>query len=155
LRQWGYAMFLLRGVSRLVLAILTLAAVLVVTAGPATAATGSVQFPGKATRVAHGVALDVPLTVSVTCDEGFELAVVGVFVTQARGTAVVSGSGQSSTFTCTGETQNITVRVFGGVFHGGRALATAVVQQCRFEEGFGLVCTQTDIIINEEIQIRG
>jgi hypothetical protein len=148
-------MFLLRGVYRLVVAILTLAAVLVVAAGPATAATGSVEFGGTATRVANGVALDVPLTVSLTCDEGFEFGAVDVSVTQPRGTSVVFGSGQSSTFACTGETQNITVRVFGGVFHGGPALATAVVQQCRFEEGFGLVCTQTDISSSEEIIIRG
>jgi hypothetical protein len=147
-------MFLLRGVSRLSVAILTLAAVLVVTAGPASAATGSVQF-GTATRVANGVALDVPLTVSVTCDEGFDLAIVNLFVSQARGASVVSGEGRSSTITCTGETQNLTVRVFGGVFHGGTALANALVLQCRFEEGFGLVCTQTDIFVSEEIKIRG
>jgi hypothetical protein len=148
-------MFLLRGVYRLFVAMLTLAAVLVVTVGPATAATGSVDFGDTATRLANGVALDVPLTVSVTCDEGFELAVVNVSVAQARGTSVISGSGQSSTFACTGETQNITVRVFGGVFHGGPAVATASVLQCRFVEGFGLVCTQTDINNSEEIIIRG
>jgi hypothetical protein len=151
----GVRMFLLRGVSRLFVAIVAVAAVLVVTAGPATAATGSVDFGGTATRVANGVALDVPLAVSLTCDEGFESGVVSVSVTQARGTSVISGSGQSSTFTCTGETQNITVRVFGGVFHGGRAVATGTVLQCRFQEGFGLVCTQTDITSSEEIIIRG
>jgi hypothetical protein len=148
-------MFLLRGVYRLVVAMLTLAAVLAVTAGPATAATGSVEFGATATRVANGVALDVPLTVSLTCDEGFEFGEVNVAVTQARGTSVVSGSGQSSTFACTGETQNITVVVSGGVFHGGPALGSATILQCLFVEGFGLVCTQTDIFINEEIRIRG
>src|SRR5918995_4561798 len=131
----GVRMFLLRGVSRLFVAILAVAAVLVVTVLPATAATGSVDLGGTATRVANGVALDVPLTVSLTCDEGFEFGAVSVAVTQSRGTSVVFGSGQSSTFTCTGETQNITVRVFGGVFHGGPAVATAVVQGCRVGEG--------------------
>jgi hypothetical protein len=151
----GVRMFLLRGVSRLFVAIVALAAVLVVTAGPATAATGSVDFGGTATRVANGVALDVPLTVSLTCDEGFEFGVVSVLVTQARGTSVITGSGQSSAFTCTGETQNITVRVSGvGVFHGGPALATATVLQCGFQE-LGLVCFLTGITVSEEIRIRG
>ena len=150
----GVRMFLLRGVSRLFVAIVALAAVLVVTAGPATAATGSVDFGGTATRVANGVALDVPLTVSLTCDEGFDLAIVNLVVSQARGASVVSGSGQSSTFTCTGETQNITVRVSGGVFHGGPALATATVLQCGFQE-LGLVCFLTGITVSEEIRIRG
>jgi hypothetical protein len=146
-------MFLLRGAPRLV-AFLTLAAVLVVTAGPASAATGSVQVGPKATLVAHGVALDVPVTISLSCDEGFDVGLVDLFVVQARGTSVVFGSGQA-TFACTGETQNLTVRVFGGVFHGGTALATASLLQCRFEAGFGLVCYRTDISTNEEVMIRG
>jgi hypothetical protein len=148
-------MFLVRGVPRLV-AILTLAAVLVVTAGPASAATGSIQVGPTATLVANGAAVDVPLTVSLTCDEGFDSGVVNVFVTQTRGTSVVSGSAESGSFACTGETQNLTVRAFGGPFHGGPALVNATLLQCGFDPDFGaVVCSFTDISTSEEILIRG
>jgi hypothetical protein len=133
---------------------LTLAAAVVATAGPASAATGSVQVGSTATLVATGVAVDVPVVVSLTCDEGFDSGVVDVFVAQARGTAAISGEGQA-TISCTGETQKVVVRVFGGVFHGGPALANATLLQCRFEEGFGQVCYFTDISTSEEILIRG
>jgi hypothetical protein len=148
-------MFLVRWISRLV-AILTLAAILVVTAGPANAATGSVQVGPTATLVAGGTALDVPVTISLTCDEGFDSGIVDVFVTQARGTLAVSGLGTAS-FACTSETQNLTVRVFPfiGVFHAGPALANAALQQCRFEAGFGEVCYSTGISTSEVIMIRG
>jgi hypothetical protein len=145
-------MFLLRGIPRLAAVILGLGAILV-TAGPASAVTGSVQAGPTATLVAHGVALDVPVTFTLTCDEGFEFGVVSLFVTQARGVSVVSGSSEE-TFTCTGETQTITVRVFGGVFHGGTAVANARLLQCRVEEGF-LTCSQTDISSSDVIMIRG
>jgi hypothetical protein len=147
-------MFLVRGVPRLA-AIVTFAAILVVTAGPANAATGSVQVGRTATLVAGGVALDVPVTITLDCDEGFDSGVVQLFVTQARGASVVSGEGAGS-FACTGETQTITVRAFGGVFHGGRALANAILLQCRFDPDFGaVVCFFTDISTSQEIMIRG
>jgi len=99
----GVAMFQVRWAPRLV-GIVALATVLVVTAGPAGAATGSVQVGPTATRVAGRVALDVPVTVSLTCDEGFVVGLVDVSVVQARGTELIFGAGQA-TFACTGETQ--------------------------------------------------
>jgi hypothetical protein len=148
-------MFLVRGIPRLA-AILTLAAVLVVTAGPANAATGSVQIGPTATLVTGGLALDVPVTVTLTCDEGFDSGLVQVFVRQARGTSVNFGEGSASFADCTGETQTFTVRVFGGVlFHGGRALASATLLQCGFNPDFGAFCSFTDISTNREIMIRG
>jgi hypothetical protein len=150
----GVSMFRVRGVPRLA-AILILASVLVVTAGPASAATGSVQVGPTATRIAGGVALDVPVTVSLTCDEGFDSGLVDVAVVQARGTSRVFGEGTAS-FACTGETQNLTVRVGGGVFHGGSALAYAILLQCGFDPDFGaVVCSFTDISTSEVIMIRG
>jgi hypothetical protein len=147
-------MFLVRRALFRLAVVLGLAAAVVATAGPASAATGSVQVGPTATLVANGVALDVPVTVSVTCDEGFDSGIVDVFVSQARGTVAISGEG-SGGFTCSGQTQQLVVRVFGGVYHGGPALATAVVLQCRVEEGFGEVCYYTDITVNQEIMIRG
>ena len=148
-------MFLVRWIPRLV-AILTLAAVLVLAAGPAGAAAGSIQVGPTARLVALGVALDVPVTVSLTCDEGFDSGIVDVTVLQARGTAEVFGEGQSATFACTGETQSLAVRVFasGGVFHGGPALANAVALQCQ-GVGQNLTCSFTDIRVNRQITIRG
>jgi hypothetical protein len=149
-------MFLVRWIPRLV-AILTLAAVLVLAAGPAGAATGSVQVGPTARLVALGVAVDVPVTVSLTCDEGFDSGIVDVTVAQARGKTTVFGEGQSAPFACTGETQNLTVRVFPfvGVFHGGQALANAVVLQCQGVSP-NLTCSFTDIgVNNEQITIRG
>jgi hypothetical protein len=137
------------------MAILTLAAVSVVTAAPAGAVTGTVQFPRPATLVEHGLEVDVPVTVAVTCDEGYDLAIINVFVSQARGTAAVFGQGQSSPVSCAGEPQNLTVQVFGGVYHGGSALATAAVMQCRSEPDFGLTCAETQLIGRATIRIRG
>jgi hypothetical protein len=146
-------MFLLRGVSRLIVSILGIAAVVVVTAGPASAATGSVQV-GTATRVAGGVALDVPVTVTLVCDEGFDVGAVDLSVSQARGTSVISAQGQR-TFPCTGDTQTVTVRVGGSnVFRGGTALAVASLQQCQDTE-FGLLCASTGIFVSQEFKIRG
>jgi hypothetical protein len=148
-------MFPVRWVPRLV-AILALAAVLVLTAGPAGAATGSVQVGPKATSVALGVALDVPVAVSLTCDEGFDFGIVDVVVLQSRGTLFTFGQGQSALFPCTGETQNLIVRVFasGGVFHGGPALAIATLLQCQGVPP-NVGCSFTDITTQEEITIRG
>jgi hypothetical protein len=134
-------------------AILTLVAAGVVVAVPAGAATGSVQVGPTAALVANGVALDLPVTISLACDEGFTSGVVDVFVTQARGTEVIFGEGIAS-FTCTSEAQRLDVRVFGGVFHGGPALGAATLLQCRFEEGCGTVCYYTGISTNGEILIR-
>jgi hypothetical protein len=145
-------MFPVRRIPRLV-AILALAAVLVLTAGPAGAATGSVQVGPTATRVANGVAVDVPLTISLTCDEGFDVGAVDFKVAQARGTSLITGSG-FTTFACTGETQNLTVRAGGGVFHGGPALVSASLLQCQ-GVGADLTCFFTDITTSEEIRIRG
>jgi hypothetical protein len=149
-------MFLLRRIPRLA-AILVLVAILVVTAGPANAATGSVQVGQTATLVEGGTALDVPVTVSLTCDEGFDFGVVDVFVMQALRDTRVLGQGQSAPFACTGETQNLTVRVFsGGVFHRGPALANAVILECGFDPDFGdILCSRTDISTSEVIVVRG
>jgi hypothetical protein len=145
-------MFPIRWIPRLV-PVLALATVLVVVAGPAGAATGSVQVGPTATRVALGVAIDVPLTVSLTCDEGFDVGLVDVFVQQSRGSTQITGSGQA-TFACTGEPQTLTVRVStGGVFHGGPALVTATLLQCQ-GVGADLTCFFTDISTSEEIRIR-
>jgi hypothetical protein len=145
-------MFPLRRIPRLV-AISALAAVLVLTAGPAGAATGSVQVGPTATSVANGVAVDVPLTISLTCDEGYDVGAVDLTVAQARGTSLITGSG-FTTFACTGETQNLTVRAGGGVFHGGPALVSASLLQCQ-GVGADLTCFFTDITTSEEIRIRG
>jgi hypothetical protein len=142
-------MFPVRWVPRFV-GIVALAMVLVVTVGPAGAATGSVQVGPTATRVALGVALDVPITVSLTCDEGFDVGLVDVFVVQSRGTELIFGSGEA-TFACTDETHNLTVRVGGGAFHGGPALVSATLLQC---QGV-VICYYTDISTSEEITIRG
>ena len=147
-------MFLLRRVSRLIVAILGIAAVVVVTAGPASAATGSLQV-GTGTRVAGGVALDVPVTVTLVCDEGFDVGVVDLSVAQARGSSVIFAQGQSRTFACTGDTQTITIRVGGSnVFRGGNALAGASLLQCQDTE-FGLLCSSTGIFVSQEFKIRG
>jgi hypothetical protein len=146
------SMFPVRWIPRLV-PVLALAAVLVLTAGPVGAATGSVQVGPTATRVVLGVAVDVPVTASLTCDEGFDVGLVDVFVVQARGTSLITGSGQT-TFACNGETQNLTVRAGGGVFHGGPALVTATLLQCQ-GVGANLTCFFTDISTSEEIRIRG
>jgi hypothetical protein len=133
--------------------VLALAALLVATAGPAGAATGSVQVGPRAKRVALGVALDVPVTASLTCDVGFTTGLVDVVVVQSRGTVVTFGEGQA-TFACAGETQNLTVRVGGGVFHGGPALVNATLLQCQ-GVGADLTCFFTDISTNREIIIVG
>jgi hypothetical protein len=145
-------MLSVRKVPQLV-AVLALAALLVATAGPASAATGSVQVGPRATRVALGVALDVPVTASLTCDEGFTVGLVDVVVLQQRGTAVTFGEGQA-TFACAGEPQNLTARAFGGVFHGGPALVNASLLQCQ-GAGADLTCFRTDISTNREIIIVG
>jgi hypothetical protein len=100
------------------------------------------------------LAVDVPVTVSLTCDEGFDFGVVDVFLSQARGTSAAFGSAESGPVACTGETQNLTVRVFGGVFHGGQALAGATVLQCQGVSP-NAVCEFTDIRTSQEIKIRG
>jgi hypothetical protein len=146
-------MFLSRRVHRLAV-LPVLAALLVLAAGPAGAVTGSVQV-GTATRVANGAAIDVPLTITLVCDEGLDTGAVNVFVAQSRGTSLVTGTAQA-TFPCTGETQTIVVRVVGGPFHGGPALVNAVLLQCGFDPDFGdVVCFFTDISTSEEILIRG
>jgi hypothetical protein len=142
----------IRWTSRLITT-LGLAVALLAVAGSAVAATGTIDIGSSATRVANGVAVDVPLTVSLTCDEGFTSAVVDVAVTQRRGQQTVFGQGQT-VFPCDGETRDLVVRAGGGVFHGGRALATATLLQCQ-GEGQNLTCFFTDISTSEEILIRG
>ena len=53
-----------------------------------------------------------------------------------------------------GSSETVTVRVFGGVFHGGTALVTAGLLQC-FNDAGGLFCFRTDITTNGETQFRG
>ena len=145
-------MFQVRWVPRLV-GIVALAMVLVVAAGPAGAATGSVQVGPTARLVANGVAVDVPLTITLTCDEGFDVGAVDFNVAQSRGTSLITGSG-FTTFACTGETQDLIVRAGGGVFHGGPALVSASLLQGQ-GVGADLTCFPTDISTSEEIRIRG
>jgi hypothetical protein len=145
----GVLMFRVRRIPWLV-AIVSLLAILVAVAGPAGAATGSVQLAPRARSVALGVALDVPVTVSLTCDEGFDSGSVDVVVTQS----LVRGRGESAPFACTGETQNLTVRVFGGVFRPGSALASAELLEC-VGSGITRACLFTDISTSREIRILG
>jgi hypothetical protein len=142
----------IRWTSRLITT-LGLAIALLAIAGSAVAATGTVEVGPFADRVVGGVALDVPVTVSLDCDEGFTSAVVDVAVTQRRGQQIVFGQGQTQ-FPCDGTTHDMVVRAGGGVFHGGRALATATLLQCQ-GEGQNLTCFFTDISTSEEILIRG
>jgi hypothetical protein len=129
--------------------IVALAATLA-TAGPASAVTGSIQIGPTVTIVAR-VALDVPVTASLTCDQGFDFGEVVVDVEQARGTSVVSSEGQAAISSCTGGTQNVTVQVIG-VFHGGAALAFAHFLQCTSTGGF---CAETTVQASQQIMIRG
>jgi hypothetical protein len=147
-------MFKVRRVPRLV-ALLTLVVVLFVTAGSASAATGTIQV-GSATLVARGAAVDVPVTVSLTCDEGFTSGIVQLFLSQAQGRTLATGEG-STQVSCTGETQTVTIRVFASSapFHGGSAIANATLLQCLVDPDFGLVCSFTDIRTSQVIRITG
>jgi hypothetical protein len=151
-------MFTVRRAVQLAVA-LTVAAVVVVPGIPANAASGSVQAGPRAKLVAGGVAVDVPVAISLICDQGFDSGVIIAAVTQARGAAVVLGDGDAS-FACADDTQSVTVRVVGSgeaaVFHGGRALFQASLSQCGFDPDFGeIVCSPTDIRTSQEILITG
>jgi hypothetical protein len=130
-----------------------LAALLVVAAGPAGRGDGSVQVGPTATLVAQGAAVDVPLTITLTCDEGFTTGAVNVFVAQSRGNALFTGNAQA-TFPCTGEAQTVVVRVVGGPFRGGPALVNAALLQCQ-GAGADLTCFFSDISTSEEVLVRG
>lgn len=138
-----------------VVALLSLLALLFITAGPANAQTGTIAVGPTAKRVARGAAVDVPLTVSLTCEEGFDVGIVQVDVVQAQGQRLVRGSGQE-TFTCNGTTQTVTVRVaaLNAPFHGGSALVTAALLQCQDFDG-SFLCEPTAIDTSEEIRISG
>jgi hypothetical protein len=138
-----------------VVALLSLLALLFITAGPANAQTGTIAVGPTAKLVARGAAIDVPLTVSLTCEEGFDVGIVEITVVQARGQRLVGGSGQE-TFTCNGTTQTVTVRIAAGSapFHGGSALVTAALLQCQDFDG-SFLCEPTAIDTSEEIRIRG
>jgi hypothetical protein len=136
-----------------VVALLALLAFLLVTAGPANAQTGTIAVGPTAKLVARGVAVDVPLTVSLTCEEGFDVGLVEVTVVQAHGQGLVAGTGQE-TFTCNGTTQTVTVRAAGNArFRGGSALVTAALLQCQDFDG-GLLCEYVGIDTSEQIRIR-
>jgi hypothetical protein len=147
-------MFRFRWFPRL-LALLTLGVVLSATVGSASAATGTIHV-GSGRLVARGAAVDVAVTVSLTCDEGFSSGVVDLFLSQAQGRTLATGEG-SAQVSCTGEVQTVTVRVFAGSapFHGGSAVANAILLQCQFDPAFGLVCSQTDIGTSQVIMISG
>jgi hypothetical protein len=147
-------MFRVRWFSRLV-ALLALVVALFATAGAASAATGTMQV-GPGTLVARGAAVDVPLTVSLTCDEGFSSGVVQLFLSQAQGRILATGGG-SAQVSCTSETQTATIRVFAdsAPFHGGSVVARAAASQCQFESGWGLVCSPTDISTSQVTMITG
>lgn len=138
-----------------VVAVPALAAIFLLGAAPAGAITGSVQFTGPATLVAHGVAIDVPATASATCDAGYDFAILDIVVTQSRGTIGAYGESQSAAFPCDGQPHNLTTRLPGGIFHGGIALASAFILQCGGDPEFGLSCAYTDVHANQEIKIRG
>jgi hypothetical protein len=145
--------FRFRLVPRLV-ALLALVAVLFVTAGSARAATGTIQV-GSATLVARGAAVDVPVAVSLTCDEGFDTGLIQLGVSQAQGRTLAGGEG-AALVSCRGETQVVTVRVFASSapFHGGSALASARLLQCQ-SVGGELFCSPTGIGTSQEFRIRG
>ena len=138
-----------------VAALLSLLALLFITAGPANAQTGTIAVGPTAKLVARGAAVDVPFTVSLTCDEGFDVGLIQADVIQARGQRLVRGSGEQ-TFTCDGTTKTVTVRVVAGnaPFHGGSALVTAALLQCQDFDG-SFLCEPTAIDTSEEIRIRG
>jgi hypothetical protein len=129
-------------------------ALLFITAGPANAQTGTIAVGPTAKRVARGAAVDVPFTVSLTCEEGFDVGLVEVTVLQAHGQGLVTGLGQE-TFTCDGTTQTVTVRAATGTarFHGGSALVTAALLQCQDVDGT-LLCEYVGIDTSEQIRIR-
>jgi hypothetical protein len=137
-------------------ALLSLVVVLFATAGSASAATGTIQV-GSGTLVARGVAVDVPVTVSLTCDEGFTSGFLDLVLSQAQGRNVARGEGFAQVPSCAGETQTVTVRVdaFSAPFRGGSALADAGLLQCQEEPGFGLVCSPTGIGTSQVILITG
>lgn len=147
-------MFRTRWFPRLV-ALLTLVVALVATVGSASAATATLQV-GSGTLVARGAAVDVPVTVSITCDDGFSSGVVQLFVSQSSGRSLARGEG-SAEVACTSGPQTVTARVFANStpFRGGSAVANATLLQCRVEEGWGQVCYYTDIGTSQVIRITG
>jgi hypothetical protein len=132
-------MFRFRWLPRLV-ALLALVVALFATAASASAATGTIQL-GTGKLLARGAAVDVPVTVSLTCDDSFTSADVQLYLSQGEGRSVASGGG-SAQVPCSSEPQTLTIRVFanGTPFRGGSAVANAYAYQCRVEEGWGLVC---------------
>jgi hypothetical protein len=149
----GVTMFRFRWFPRLV-PLLALVVVLFATVGSASAATGTIQV-GSATLVARGAAVDVPVTVSLTCDEGFTSGLVQLVLSQAQGRTLAPGDGAAQV-PC-GETQTVTVRVFAvsAPFHGGSAIANATLLQCLVDPDFGLVCSFTGIGTSQVIRITG
>jgi hypothetical protein len=149
-------MFRSRWFPRLV-ALLTLVVALVATVGSASAATATMQV-GSGRLVARGAAVDVPVTVSVTCDDGFSSGVVQLFVSQGAGRFLASGEGGAEV-ACTSGPQTVTARVFAdsysSPFRGGSAVANATLLQCRVEEGWGQVCYPTDLHTSQVIRITG
>jgi hypothetical protein len=138
-----------------VVALLFLLALLFITAGPANAQTGTIAVGPTAKLVARGAAADVPLTVSLTCEEGFDVGIVEVTVLQAQGRRLVTASGQE-TFTCNGTIQTVTVRAvaLNAPLHGGSALVNADLLQCQDFDG-SFLCEITGIDTSEEIRISG
>ncbi len=147
-------MFRSRWFPRLV-ALLTLIVALVATVGSASAATATLQV-GSGRLVAGGAAVDIPVTVSVACDDGFSSGVVQLYVSQRSGRSLASGEG-SAEVACTSGPQTMTTRVFAysTPFRGGSAVANATLLQCRVEEGWGQVCYLTDIHTSQVIRITG
>jgi hypothetical protein len=135
-------------------ALLSLVVVLFAVAVSASAATGSIQV-GPASTVARGAAIDVPVATSLTCDEGFDVGIIDLHVSQAQGRTLATGEGAAQV-SCRGETQVMTVRVFSSnaPFHGGSALASARFLQCQ-SVGSELFCSPTGIGTSQEFRIRG
>ena len=101
----------------------------------------------SAQLVAKGAATDV--TLSYSCPAG-AYAYVGVQVTQRSGPEITSGSSYFNTLSCTGDTQQVVLRVTATngmrAFKAGTALVQANLNTCSF--------TCVTVSDSEEVSIR-
>jgi hypothetical protein len=122
---------------RTILVLVALTVGLVTSASPAASqVTTTIDIGQRATLVAKGAAISVPVT--VTCEPGQRFW-VDVFARQRHAQIIVVGSGSSSgtILACTGSPQTVNVLVFGDrPFHVGSAIATASLVLCTESECF-------------------